>query len=350
MTTPRHTLDPALSWIAANPAARASVVRSLIEIERNMPYREGFNIRDEVTGPIVDRLFAHGEMVTKTLADGLMISCRYTSKIARDFVMAHRDPPDHVWEPQTTRLLPHLARGARHVVVGGAYFGDQSTPLAREVAPTGVVHCFELSPDNAEMLELNARQNDLANVRVSRTGLWSRETSLSLAGSDAYAAPLAAPGGRFAATTLDAYLDRQGIDRIDLVMLDIEGGELEALRGAAGQLGKSPGESPALVFEVHAAYVDWSGGLRSSCIVRFVESHGYCCYCVRDYNSNVSMVGRPIELIPADDVHLDGPPHGFNVVAVKRPELLDPEIFSFCRGVSPKLLFHRDPRLHAPLA
>lgn len=343
-------LDYPLGWIAGNPAARASMIRALIEIERSTPCQEGFDLRGEVTGPIVDRLFAPGEIVARTLANGLTISCRYTSKISRDFVMAHRDPPDHVWEPQTTRLLLHLARGARHVVVGGAYFGDQSTLIAREIAPGGTVHCFELSADNAEMLELNARQNDLANVRISRIGLWSCDTALSLAGSDAYAAPQAVAGGRFAATTLDAYLAGRGIGGIDLVMLDIEGGEIDALRGAIGELGKPPAEAPSLVFEVHAAYVDWSRGLRDTDILRFVEGLGYACFCVRYYNSNVSMAGRPIELIPADDVHLDGPPHGFNIVAVKRRELLEQGLFRLCRGVSPKLLFHRDPALHTPLA
>lgn len=343
-------LGSALGWIAANPATRDRLIRCLIEIERSTPYREGFDLRGEVTGPIVDRLFAPGEIVARTLANGLTITCRYTSKIARDFVMAHRDLPDHVWEPQTTRLLLHLARGARHVVVGGAYFGDQSTLIAREIAPAGTVHCFELSPDNAEMLELNARQNDLANVRVSRIVLWSRDTALSLAGSDAYAAPQAVAGGRYTATTLDAYLDGQGIGGIELLMLDIEGGELDALRGTSRQLAKPPAEAPSLVFEIHAAYVDWSSGLRSTDVIRLVEGFGYSCFCVRDYNSNVSMAGHPIELVSIDDVHLDGPPHGFNVVAVKRRELLESNLFRHCRGVSPKLLFHRDPLLHAPLA
>ncbi len=339
----------ALDWIATNPDARETIIRSLIEIERATPYREGFNLREEITGPIVDRLFSPGETVTKKLADGLTISCRYTSKIVRDFVMAHKNPPDHVWEPQTTRLLLHLAKGARHVVVGGAYIGDQSTLIAQAIAPNGVCHCFELSADNAGMIVLNARQNDLANVQVNNLGLWSRAATLALTGDDSHAAPHAAPGGPFVATTVDEYVEEQGIGSIDLLMLDIEGGEFDALQGAVKQLEQRPEIAPSLIFEVHRSYVDWSQGLRDTNIMKLVESFGYSCYCIRDYNTNYSMAGHPIELIPIDDVYLGGPPHGFNVVAVKRPELLKSEAIAFCRGVSPKLLFHRDPKLHAPL-
>lgn len=343
-------VDRAFDWLAKTSAARNLVLRSLIDIEKVTPYKEGFNIREEITGPIVDRMFRQAEIVTKKLANGLLISCRYTSKIVRDFVMAHRNPTDHVWEPQTTRLLLHLAGGARHVIIGGAYFGDQSTLVAQKIAPHGVCHCFELSADNADMIALNARQNGLANVRVNKIGLWSCTATLGLTGDDSHAAPRGDPEGQFVATTVDDYVSKQRIGAIDLLMLDIEGGEFHALRGAVGQLGLPKHQAPSLIFEVHGSYVDWSHGLRNANIIQLVESFGYSCFCIRDYHTNYSMAAHPIELIPIDDVYLDGPPHGFNIVAVKRPELLRFESIRICRGVSPKLLFHRDPKLHAPLS
>jgi FkbM family methyltransferase len=337
-------------WLAETSAARDLIIHSLIEIEKITPYKEGFNLREEITGPIVDRMFRPSEIVTKRLSNGLTISCRYTSKIVRDFVMAHRDPADHVWEPQTTRLLLHLARDARHVVIGGAYFGDQSTLVAQEIAPRGICHCFELSADNADMIALNARQNDLVNVQINKIGLWSRAATLALAGEDSHAAPHVSPHGPFVARTVDDYVDEQRIGSIDLLMLDIEGGEFDALSGAVGQLGLPKQQAPSLIFEVHGSYVDWSLGLRNTNIIQLIESFGYSCFCIRDYNTNYSMAQHPIELIPVDDVYLGGPPHGFNVVAIKKPELLQCEFVRFCRGVSPKLLFHRDPKLHAPLS
>jgi hypothetical protein len=60
------------------------------------------------------------------------------------------------------------------------------------------------------------------------------------------------------------------------------------------------------------------------------------------------MRGRAIELVPIDTAHLEGPPHGFNLVAVPDPAMLQGEPFRLCPGVSPKLLAHRDPALHHP--
>jgi hypothetical protein len=63
------------------------------------------------------------------------------------------------------------------------------------------------------------------------------------------------------------------------------------------------------------------------------------------------MHDKPIELIPAHTAYLEGPPHGFNMLAVKNPDSLiaDDKMFKVVPGVSPKLLRHRDPKIHAPI-
>ena len=60
------------------------------------------------------------------------------------------------------------------------------------------------------------------------------------------------------------------------------------------------------------------------------------------------MSGCLIELIPLDAVYLEGPPHGFNMLAVKEKSLLDPSVFRVCRNKSPKLLLYKSPSLHHP--
>ena len=89
--------------------------------------------------------------------------------------------------------------------------------------------------------------------------------------------------------------------------------------------------------------------LEATDIVRHVRDRGYEVFAVRDYHSNHPMHGEPVELIPCDSIYLEGPPHGFNMVGVKDPSLLGSPFFRIVRGVSPKLLLHRDPGLHQPL-
>jgi FkbM family methyltransferase len=346
-------LNDALGRIGRDPAARERLVSACRAIEA-MPEHTGTMVRDEMTGPIVDALHEHAGVVTKELDSGLVLEFLYRSQIARDFVLSVPAKPHHVWEPQTTKLVLHLARGAAHVVVGGAYFGDQAVLLADALARAGgVCHAFEPDRDQAAMLARNAERNGLTNLHVNTVGLWNDDTSrLRLAGEDALARTAAATGsdanGSFAATTLDAYLDRERVDEVQLIVLDIEGAELAALQGAHRRLDLPAGRAPQLVFEIHRSYVDWSDGLENTEILSYLSALGYHAYAIRDFQSNRDLGDRPVELVPPETAYLDGPPHGFNVLAVKDLRVLDDPRFVFSPGVSPKLLLHRDPALHHP--
>lgn len=351
-------LQLALGRIGRSVALRAEMIRLCQRFEQ-LPEQRFTTVRDDVTGPIVDALHGQVERVRKELRNGIVFEFNYRSKIARDFVMSIPEKPDHVWEPQTTKLLLHLADRAREeratqVLIGGAYFGDQAVLVADRLrARGGVVHAFEPNLDQAAMLEHNARLNDLENIHVRRVGLWSDDTSrLRLVGADALASSVAASeeegAPTFATTTIDSYLRREEIDRLDLIMLDLEGGELAALQGARGQLSRPAETAPNVVFEVHRSYVDWSAGLHNTDVLRYLASHGYTMFAVRDFQSNYDLGDRPIELVPAETAYLEGPPHGFNVLAVKDPSLVQNERFLRRPDVSPKLLLHRDPALHHP--
>jgi FkbM family methyltransferase len=344
-------LADALAALGRDAATRERVVDACIALEA-LPEHAATAVREEVTGPIVDALHRDVGVVAKQLADGLVLEFLYRSQIARDFVLSVPGRPDHVWEPQTTRLVLHLGHAARNVVVGGAYFGDQAIPLAAAIAAHGgVCHAFEPDSDQAGMLARNAERNGLANVRVNTLGLWDDDLArLVLMGDDANGRGYPAGEGdaTFPVTTLDTYLDRAGIDEVELIVLDLEGAEHAALRGAQRRLELPPGRAPQLVFEVHRSYVDWSQGLERTDILRYLAHLGYSAYAVRDFQSNRDLGGRPIELVAPETAYLDGPPHGFNVLATKEPALLEAEPFVFSPNTSPKLLAHRDPALHHP--
>jgi len=340
-------LKESLLKISKNPSLRKEIVEFLVGIEKKYSFKEGVNVREEITGPIVDLLFNDREVLEKELSSGLKISFSYKSKIARDFIMA-KEKPDIVWEPQTTKLL--LLLGKEDVIIGGAYFGDQAIILAKSIE--GVCHCFEVSSEEIEMLKLNALNNNLSNLEFNQLALWSKDDKLlALIGSDSHAGCKEVDntynGETFKTITIDSYAKGK---KLGLIMLDIEGGELEALKGAKSFLEKSISEAPSLMFEIHREYVDWSSGLENTEIANFLKSFGYSLFGIRDYQSNVDMKGRPVEIVPIDDIYLQGPPHGFNVLAIKDKSLIKKHGLKICPGVSPKLLFHRDPKIHQPLS
>jgi len=350
-------LSNALQIIGKNEQLRQKLTDFCKEVEvlLSLP---GQSIRDVVTGPIIDALYQEAGILHKELDNGVKFDFYYRSKIARDIVMTKAEKPDHLWEPQTTKLLLHLSRDAKNVLVGGAYFGDHAILIARQLtANGGICHAFEPNLDQPNMLRHNAELNNIRNIKSWPLGLWSNCSSrLQLVGDDSFAHPEIVHGGAldgldeagFQTVTIDAYVEQQGIDGVDLIMLDIEGAEFDVLQGARKQLEGLHGKLPNIVFEVHRHYVDWSNGLQNTKIVKYLASFGYHVYAVRDFNSNVEMKNQPVEIIPVDDVYLEGPPHGFNMLAVKDESILRSDFFRICHGVSPKLLLHKAASLHQP--
>lgn len=346
-------LKSALGAIAGNPEWRAAFISQVQAFEKKIAV-PGVDIREDVTGPLIDALHDENQVVRKELADGTQLDFLYRSKIARDFVMSEPAMPDHAWEPQTSRLLVDLAGRAKQVIIGGAYFGDQAILIAKQAGKNGgTVHAFEPNHDQRRILMHNAGLNHLSNIVPRSEGLWDNSsTTLKLVGFDSFAHPeVVGDNGTdgFPTVSIEDYLRAMGVTQLDLIMLDIEGAELRALQGAKAFLERPAGEAPNIVFEVHRHYVDWSNGLENTAIVKLLLDCGYKVFAVRDFNSNYDLAGKPVELIPADSVYLDGPAHGFNMVAVKDESLFDPARYAICRGVSPKLLRHKDPALHHPI-
>ena len=348
-------LEDALAAVGSDSSLRERMIRLCQEIEARLA-RPDFDVREQITGPIVDALHRDVGPLKKRLGNGLLFQFQYGGKIAREFVMSADAEPDHVWEPQTTKLLIYLAERARIVVVAGAYAGDQALLVAQKLRDVGgVCHCFEPDLEQLEILRRNAETNQLtAHMVLNGVGLWDKENAaLRLVGDGELGHPEETEGsgeGRpIPTTTVDAYGTRHGLASIDVLMLDVEGGEHAVLRGASRYLSQPVDKAPAVVFEVHRAYVDWSNGLDNTDIGRLLRAHGYKLRAVRDYQSNVPMAGEPIELVDAAGAYLEGPPHGFNMLAVKDEALVQGPLFRICSGVSPKLLRHRDPRLHKPL-
>lgn len=341
-------LQQALAKLGQNTALRAELMAWLKAAEHRIDYPA--SVRDDITGPIIDALHSDHDVYEKTLADGTRFQFLFRTKIARDFLLSEKEHPSHVWEPQTTRILKHLAGLTQgDILIGGAYFGDHAILLGRQLQGSGrLVHCFEPNPDQSVMLAKNAGLNQLDNLRLQKFGLWHESSQhLRLDGFDSFANAVVSEQGEgsFETVSIDDYCKAQG-RTLSIIMIDIEGAEYNALRGAAATLKQ---DRPAIVYEVHRDYVDWSNGLPRTPICELLADLGYSNYAIRDFNTNQEMEGKAIELVPAATVYLEGPPHGFNMLALPDQALLQGGPFRIVDHVSPKLLRHKDPALHHPL-
>jgi FkbM family methyltransferase len=343
----------ALSIAGRSDELRAAVFEALRRAQAGA--NEPARFKNEVRWPIVSGLLSGAKDHAVRLANGLVFKVSADSRIERALLLSDDARPDHVWEPQTTKLLVALGRIVKHIVVGGAYIGDQALFIAKAIVDDGgdgLVHAFEPMSVPCEKLRRNIEANGLSNVIPHQLALWSSSRKrVRMDGPLALASSLLADDAAvdtIETTTIDDYAAQRRLPAVGLIMLDLEGGEEEALRGAARVLGGP--QPPDVVFEIHRSFVDWSAGLPQTSIVRRFLDLGYEVFAIRDFHDNRSMAGQPIEIIPADSVYLEGPPHGFNVLATRRFAEIERKMdLRLVRHVSPKLLLERDPRLHHPL-
>lgn len=142
----------------------------------------------------------------------------------------------------------------------GANLGFVSVLLGRLVGETGKVYAFEPVPRNASIIERNAKHNRLANIEVSRIALSSTDgTADLLLAQHAGGAVLKSVGvpppdlaGSMAVETaaLDTLVERQRLRAPDFIKLDVEGAEMDVLRGMERVLRKW---RPVLVVEIDDA-------------------------------------------------------------------------------------------------
>ena len=341
-------LHNALYTLGRNEILRKRFIAFLQDMEKDLHIAG--SVREEITGPIVDALHDEKDVYEKSLSDGTRFKFFFRTKIARDFLMSSREHPSHVWEPQTTKLLLALTTNITgDVIVGGAYFGDQAVLVAKNIKTAGAsIHCFEPNLDQAQMLKENFALNELTNVQINTMGLWSESSMrLKLDGFDSFANAIQAAVDEegFETISIDDYQAKFNLE-IGLIQLDIEGAELGTLQGAANTIAKF---KPHIVFEVHKDYVDWTNGLENTELCQLLLEAGYTLFAIRDFNSHYEMTDKSIELIPVDKVYLEGPPHGFNMVAVQDIGIFSVPNYKFIENVSPKLLIHKDPALHHPI-
>ena len=157
---------------------------------------------------------------------------------------------DHV----TVRAVPGDV-----VVDGGGGFGETALYFAEAVGSGGQVFCFEFVPENLRLLEHNLDANPAhrSRIQVVPHPLWDRRGEALRYEMAGGRSSIAMPGERSDSEALTESLDEvcreRNIDRIDFLKLDVEGAELEALRGGEETLRR---DRPKLAISVYHRTAD----------------------------------------------------------------------------------------------
>lgn len=175
----------------------------------------------------------------------------------------------HLKESYTKELIgyeKHYAIREGDVVVdAGAYTGHFTVYAAKKVGPRGKVISFEADSSIYRLLEENVKLNNLTNVTLINKGVWSSEAELKFdsrgTGShivDGESADRAIKS--IQTVSLDQALEELGISHVDLIKMDIEGAEIEAVNGARRLM-----EQPGVHFAIASYHI--LDGVRTSTLL-----------------------------------------------------------------------------------
>ena len=170
---------------------------------------------------------------------------------------------DVVW------LLRHLLRRRGTLIDVGANIGMVTLPLALD--GTDVIAC-EMLPGNCLKLHLACLLNRLLCVRVVQAAISSTDGMLAYGGSDAWGS-VGTGAQQALALRLDTIIQLPGMttSRRLVVKIDVEGHELEVLKGAAALIAA---RRPAILFE-SIEFADRAENAMSLQCKRLLETLGY---------------------------------------------------------------------------
>lgn len=119
----------------------------------------------------------------------------------------------------------------------GAHIGVVTALLAG-LCPKGQVYSFEPATENHAHLTINVAANGFDNVTVERAAIFDTDGEIRLEFDATYpgGSHVGDGGATVPSLRLDTWMRATGLDRLDLVKLDVEGVELAVLEGAAETL------------------------------------------------------------------------------------------------------------------
>ena len=141
------------------------------------------------------------------------------------------------------------------VVDVGAHIGLYSIISSKCVGPKGKVVAIEADPNNFEMLSRNLGLNNLTNVKALNCIAYCIEAQMALADYDTILSgkiqkyPSTEKTVDVQVNTLDNLLQRNGIKQVNWIKIDVEGAELDVLKGAHNTLSNS--KDISILIEIH---------------------------------------------------------------------------------------------------
>jgi len=146
----------------------------------------------------------------------------------------------------------------------GGLFGEISFWFNKYVGEEGRVFCFEPVLENYRVLLENLTENGTKNIIPVNLAVGEKSGKIRISGSGG-SATASDLGKTVSCTSIDDFVKNHNLARVDLIKMDIEGYELNALKGAVETLKR---------FKPKLAIAAYHGGEDLARITLFIEGLG----------------------------------------------------------------------------
>lgn len=185
-----------------------------------------------------------------------------------------------LYEPETISLFKKIVKPGMTIIDVGAHIGYYARIASELVGGSGTVYAFEADPENFILLQKNIGR--LKNIKSYRLAISDKTGQIDFyhydeksgVGSVLPNVPLDFKKTKISvrAANLDSFLQKNDVNKVDIIKMDIEGGEYAALQGMKKIL--SENKNLALIIEFAPAWVRAAGNTPLN-FLNFIESFGF---------------------------------------------------------------------------
>lgn len=147
-----------------------------------------------------------------------------------------------VFEPLQSKLFIKSIKNGDTVFDVGANNGYYTVLASKLVGKNGKVYAFEPDPQSLKLIYKNLKLNNCKNVTVIESALGNKKGKLALSqdtsnpGESSLSHKNNGKNIMVDVTTLDNFIKIRKIKKIDLMQMDVEGSEVNVLRGSVGSI------------------------------------------------------------------------------------------------------------------
>jgi len=183
------------------------------------------------------------------------------------------------FEQDTVALFKKIIKPGMNIVDIGAHIGYYTTFFAKLVGSTGAVYAFEPDPDNFKLLERNTKKYQnvkLYNLAVAdQIGAIDFYKVTKSTGCHSIIPTDDSIKISVPAITLDKFISENGIAHINIIKIDIEGGESLAFAGMRDLFSNAKGLSIITEFNPEAIK---AAGLEPDAFIENIENLNFKIY------------------------------------------------------------------------